>query len=370
MKIARIESFVIRVPYKHGGPYPVIGGKAWDTMDSLLVRVQTDDGIVGWGESFGYNAIASTKAALDAIVAPLFVGQDLGKVQAGNIAELNFQAQQKLQNFGRTGAMIFALSGVDIALWDIAGQVAGQPLYKMLGAKNTVERAPVYASLLRYGDAKLVADNCARAVQRGYRMIKLHEIEEPMVAAARRAIGPDVALTVDTNCPHRFDGALAMAKSFAAHDLLWLEEPLWPPEDWAGLARIGKDSAIAIAAGENASTLADFHHMLAAGAVTYAQPSVTKIGGLTGFLDVLTLAKSKNVKVAPHSPYFGPGLIASIHIVAAQGDPMMVERFYCDLEASPMGDAIVAQGGFMAVPQAPGLGITMDESVIARYRIG
>jgi len=363
MKITRIESCVISVPYQHGGPHWTVGGKAWDTMDSLLVRVQTDDGAVGWGESFGYNAIASTKAALDAIVAPLFIGQD-----ASNIAELNFQAQQKLQNFGRTGAMIFALSGIDIALWDIAGQVAQQPLYKMLGGKHT-DKAPVYASLLRYGDAKLVADNCARAVERGYRMIKLHEIEEPMVRAARQAIGPGIALTVDTNCPYRFDGALAMAKSFAPHDLLWLEEPLWPPEDWAGLARIGAESGIAIAAGENASTLADFHHMLAAGAVTYAQPSVTKIGGLTGLLEVLDHAKRGKVKVAPHSPYFGPGLIASLHVVASQGDPMMVERFYCDLDASPMGDAIVARDGFMTVPQAPGLGVTMDEAVIEKYRI-
>lgn len=367
MEIARIDSVVIRVPYQHGGPYWTVGGKAWNTMDTLLVRVATDDGVVGWGEGFGFNAIASTKAALDETVAPLFVGQQLDGIDT--IAALNFQAQQKLQNFGRTGAMIFALSGIDIALWDIAGQVAKQPLYKMLGATRMVERAPVYASLLRYADAKLVADNCARAVERGYRMIKLHEIEEPMVRAARQAIGPAVALTVDTNCPHRFDGALKMARSFAPHNLLWLEEPLWPPEDWAGLARIGKDSGIAIAAGENASTMADFHHMLAAGAVTYAQPSVTKIGGLTGFLDVLNYAQGKGVKVAPHSPYFGPGLIASIHVVASQGDPMMVERFYCDLDASPMGDAIVARDGYLAVPQAPGLGVTMDEAVIAKYRV-
>src|SRR5262245_41758943 len=138
MKIARIESFVIRVPYRHGGPYWTVGGKAWNTMDTLLVRVETDDGIVGWGEAFGYNAIASTKAALDDIVAPLFVGQN-----AGDIANLHFQVQQKLQNFGRTGAMIFALSGIDIALWDIVGQMSGAPLYQLL-AKS--------ARLLEYGD--------------------------------------------------------------------------------------------------------------------------------------------------------------------------------------------------------------------------
>ncbi len=363
MKIARIEPIVIRVPYKHGGPYPVIGGKAWNTMDTLLIRVETDDGAVGWGEAFGYNAIASSITALDGIVTPLCIGHD-----AADIAGLHFQVQQKLQNFGRTGAMLFALSGIDIALWDIAGQRAGKPLYKML-ADKTVERVPVYASLLRYGNAKLVADNAAQAVQRGYRQIKLHEIEEPMVAAARQAIGPDIALMVDTNCPFTFDGALAMAKSFATHDLLWLEEPLWPPEDYAGLARLGRDSGIAIAAGENASTLGDFHHMIATGAVTYAQPSVTKIGGLTGFGEVLALCKQHKLRVAPHSPYFGPGLIASTHIVAAEGDPMLVERFYCDLDASPFGDFIVARDGYMKVPQAPGLGVTVDETVIARYRI-
>jgi L-alanine-DL-glutamate epimerase-like enolase superfamily enzyme len=363
MKIARIEPILIRVPYRHGGHYPVIGGKEWNTMDTLLVRVETDDGVVGWGEAFGYNAIPATIAALQSVVANLCIGHD-----AADISGLHFQVQQKLQNFGRTGGMIFALSGIDIALWDIAGQVAGLPLYKMLGGKN-VERVPVYASLLRYGDARLVADNSSQALARGYRHIKLHEIEEPMVRAARQAIGPGVALMVDTNCPHKFDGALAMARSFAPHDLLWLEEPLWPPEDFAGLRRIGKDSGIAIAAGENASTLGDFIHMLNEGAVAYAQPSVTKIGGLTGFLEVLNYAKSKNVKVAPHSPYFGPGLIASTHIVAAEGPPMLVERFYCDLEASPFGDFVDAKDGMMNVPQAPGLGAPIDEDVIARYRI-
>ncbi len=370
MKIARIEPVLLRVPYRHGGAYPVIGGQAWNTMDTLLLRVETDDGAVGWGEAFGYNAIPSTLAALQSVVAPLCVGQDVGDVQPADIARLNFRVQQQLQNFGRTGAMLFALSGIDIALWDIAGQVGGQPLYRLLrGDRTIVERAPVYASLLRYGEPGLVAENAARAAEQGYRHVKLHEIEEAMVAAARRAIGPRLALMVDTNCPHTLDGALAMARSFAPHELMWLEEPLWPPEDWAGLARIGRESGIAIAAGENASTLADFRHMLAAGAVAHAQPSVTKIGGVTGLLEVLQLAKAHEVTVAPHSPYFGPGLIASIHVVAAQGSPMLVERFFCDLEASPHHDAIVARDGTMAVPQAPGLGVAVDPDAIARYRI-
>lgn len=369
MKIARIEHILVRVPYRHGGPYPVIGGQAWNAMDTLLLRVETDDGAVGWGEAFGYNAIPATIAALQSVVAPLCVGQDIGDLRRADIARLNFLVQQQLQNFGRTGPMIFALSGIDIALWDIAGQAAGQPLYKLLGAAGTVDRVPVYASLLRYGDPPLVAENAARAVAQGYRHIKLHEIAEPMAAAARGAIGPDVALMVDANCPHTMDGALAMARGFEPHGLMWLEEPLWPPEDWAGLARIGREAGIAIAAGENASTLADFRHMLEHRAVSYAQPSVTKIGGLTGLLEVLQLAQARSVAVAPHSPYFGPGLIASIHVVAAQGDPMLVERFFCDLEASPHHDAIVARDGTMAVPQTPGLGVAVDQDVIARYRI-
>jgi D-galactarolactone cycloisomerase len=364
MKIAKIEPILIKVPYRHGGPYPSVGGRAWTTMDTLLVRVETDAGLTGWGEAFGYNANPATRAALETAVAPLCLGCEIG-----DIAALMDELQQKLQNFGRTGPVIFALSGIDIALWDIAGQAAGQPLHRLLGDAAKA-RVPTYASLLRYGDPALVAHNAAEAVARGYRHVKLHEIGEAQLKAVRDAVGPDVALMVDTNCPWSAAEALAVARRFAPYDLLWLEEPVWPPEDYAGLARIRRETGVPIAAGENAGTLADFAHMFDAGAVSYAQPSATKIGGLTGLRAVAALAAERKVPVAPHSPYFGPGLIATLHfIAAAPREEMLCERFYCDLEASPFGAAVDARDGFMTVPQGPGLGVPVDEAVIARYRV-
>lgn len=364
MKITKIEPILNQVPYRHGGPYPRIGGRVWSTMDTLLVRVDTDDGLTGWGEAFGYNANPATKVALETAVAPLLVGRE-----ATDIGGLMGELQRGLQNFGRTGPLMFALSGVDIALWDIAGQSAGVPLHRLLGG-SAKTRVPTYASLLRYGDAALVARNAAAAVERGYRHVKLHEIGEAEVKAARAAVGDSIVLMVDTNCPWLLPEALEMAKRFAAYDLLWLEEPLWPPEDYAGLARIGRASGVAIAAGENAATPADFAHMFAAGAVTYAQPSVTKIGGVTEMQKIAAMAASARVALAPHSPYFGPGLIATLHCIAAWPGEILAERFYCDLEASPFGDAIDARDGYLAVPQGPGLGVPVDAAVIERYRCG
>jgi D-galactarolactone cycloisomerase len=361
MKITSIEPILIAVPYQYGGP---LGAAArWRTMDTLIVKVETDQGITGWGEGFGLSTCATTMAALNNLVAPLAIGRE-----AENIAGLMNDLQHKLHNCARNGPVGFALSGLDIALWDIAGKIAGQPLYRMLGGKPT-GRMPVYASLLRYGTSDLVARNAAQAIERGYRHIKLHEITVPEVETARRIIGPGIPLMVDTNCPWTPDEAIAMARRMAPFDPLWIEEPVWPPEDYRGLARVRSEGGVPVAAGECGGTYADFSQLLDVAQVNYLQPSVTKMGGVSEMQKIIALAQSRNVKIQPHSPYFGPGLIASVHVCAALPGQPPVERFYCDLEASPFGDLVDAAGGHMRVPQGPGLGLVIDEAVIARYRV-
>jgi L-alanine-DL-glutamate epimerase-like enolase superfamily enzyme len=123
-----------------------------------------------------------------------------------------------------------------------------------------------------------------------------------------------------------------------------------------------------IAAGENAGSTVQFAQMLAARAIDYAQPSVTKIGGISEFRKVLTLAEAANVTVAPHSPYFGPGLLATLHVLAAAAQEMLVERLYVDLEASLFGEFVAAREGLMTVPDGPGLGCDPDADVMACYR--
>ncbi len=362
MKIVRVESAIVKLPFTQPGPPTGFFGRVFATVDILLVRVDTDAGLTGWGEAFGYAVNESTKAALDTVIAPACVGRD-----ATQIAAIRADLQKRFHNLGRGGPMIFSLSGLDIALWDLAGKAAGLPLHRLLGGAARRE-ITAYASLFRYGDAAVVARLTAHAMKQGYRYVKLHEITEPAVRAAREVGGPELALTVDTNCPWTPVEALAMARRFAPHDLLWLEEPVWPPEDWAGLARVRAEGGIALAAGENTSNPIDFKNMFDAGAVTYAQPSVTKVGGVSALREVATLADAAGIALVPHSPYFGPGLLATLQFLAAQPREPLVERIYCDLEPDLFGGATIAKDGRLAVPSGPGLGADPDPAVIARYR--
>ncbi|MGE0723077.1 MAG: mandelate racemase/muconate lactonizing enzyme family protein [Alphaproteobacteria bacterium] len=362
MKIAAIETIVVRLPYAHDGPPTGFGGTVWTTLDTLLVRVDTDAGITGWGEAFGYNVIPATKAAIDTQIAPLVVGRD-----AADNAGINRMLQQQLHLFGRTGPATFGLSGIDIALWDIAGKAAGLPLHRLLGG-TTPKPLPTYASMLRYTDPKIVARVAEKAANSGARYIKLHEITVEAVKAAREAVGPDVAIMLDTNCPWTFDEALAIVRAMEPYDLFWLEEPLWPPENMEGLAALRDRFDVPIAAGENFLSPMHFAQMFAAEALDVAQPSVTKIGGVTALREVQALARAANVQLTPHSPYFGPGLLATLQVIAATPEPTLVERFFVTMQPSLYGDLTEAKDGMMRVPDGPGLGRDPDPAVIAKYR--
>jgi D-galactarolactone cycloisomerase len=362
MKITAVETMLVRIPYRQSGPPTGFGGRIWTTLDTLLVRVDTDAGVTGWGEAFGYNINAGTKATIDSLIAPLCIGRD-----AAGIAELTADLQKKLHLFGRGGPATYGLGGIDIALWDIAGKCAGLPLHRLFGGAAP-RQLRAYASLLRYHDPAVTARLAAEAVERGYRHVKLHEIAVAPVASARAAVGPSVALMVDTNCPWSLAEAAEMARRLAPYDLFWLEEPIWPPEDFSALARLRRSAAMPIAAGENASSTLHFAQMFRAGAVDVAQPSVTKIGGITELRKVATLAEAANLRLVPHSPYFGPGLLATLHVAAASAQEMLIERLYVDLEAPLFGDLVTAPDGLMTLPEGPGLGCDPDPAVIARHR--
>src|SRR2546423_753985 len=260
MKIPRIDTIVLNLPMQIERATPMLGGRARTSIDMLLVRVETDAGLTGWGEAFGHRIFHATRAAIDTLVGPMFVGRDPSQILVSHD-----EVQRVLHGVGRNGATMYALSGIDIALWDIAGKAAGVPLYRLLGGSPRAD-LPAYASLLRYGAA----------------------------------------------------------------------------------------------AAENYGTAWEFRRAFEAGAITYAQPSVTKIGGVTEMRRVMALAETFGVQVVPHSAYFGPGLLASIHCIAAMGTESLVERFYCDFADNPLGDAIHPKLGRINIPQGPGLGIDPD----------
>ncbi|HTV37314.1 MAG TPA: mandelate racemase/muconate lactonizing enzyme family protein [Xanthobacteraceae bacterium] len=363
MKITRVEPILIAVPYEHGGPKPMRPSGPWTHMETLFVRVDTDANITGWGEAFGFAASPLTREAITRAVAPLCVGREFKDVPSF-MADL----QRKLHAMGRHGSVSFALAGIDIALWDILGKAQNMPVHRLLGGA-TRDRIPTYASLLRYGKSDLVGRYTQEAIARGYEYIKLHEHLVETIAPGREAAGPNIPIMVDTNCAWPPDEALAMARKLKAYDLYWLEEPVDPVDDYDAMARIRRDTGMTVAAGENIGHAGEARYAMELGALDIFQPSITKIGGIIAMRKAIAVAKDYGVRVMPHSPYFGPGLIATLHVIAADLPDSLCERFYCELEATPLGNAVAARDGHMMVPQAPGLGIEIDEDVIARYRL-
>jgi len=363
MKIIAVETHHIAVPASIGASAVGFIGTGWSKMNTLFLRIVTDQGIEGWGEGFGHATCAATRAVLDRQLAPMLLGQD-----ARDIAGLHRRMGMALHVYGRNGPGVFALSAMDVALWDIAGKQAGLPLWRLLGGAPIASHE-AYASLLRYGDGRTIGAAVSRAVAQGYRHLKLHEVAYEPVAAARAAAGPGPRIMLDTNCPWTVDEAIGMARRLAPLDLAWLEEPVWPPEDFAGLARVRREGGIPIAAGENAQGVMDFRAAFDAAALDVAQPSVAKIGGITSMMAIAGLAEARGVRLIPHCAYFGPGFLASLHLHTRLAPGTPFERLFMTLEASPYHDAIDAVGGRVAVPQGPGLGADPDPDILARYAV-
>ena len=353
MRITQVVAVPLSIPFQHG----LGSGRR---LDFCLVRVETDAGITGWGDAFAYNCRSTVATAVNDMIAPLAVGHD-----AADVAGLHYLIQKRLHIFGRFGVQAYALSGLDIALWDIAGKVAGKPVHQLLGGGQRAS-IPCYASLLRYGDATLVRKYCDRALGEGHSEIKLHEVTDEAVAAGRAAVPSRVPLTLDVNCEWLPQDAVAAALRFRVHGLKWLEEPSFPPEDFAALRAVGEASRIPIAAGENLCHATQFRAAFEAKALAYAQPSVIKVGGITEFIKVVGLAREHGVQLAPHSPYFGPGALATLHLLAALVPEARFEYYYLSPEASVYPGLF--GGATVQLPQGPGLGREPDSEVLLRYR--
>ena len=366
MRITAIETSVVSLPFTMGGPYQLFAGQLWDRMEILLVKVETEDGLVGWGEAFGHAAIPATKAAIDTILAPLLLGED-----AEDLNRLSRKLPHAVHLLGRNGPFVYGFAGIDIALWDLAGKRSGQPLWRLLGG-STPAPMEAYASLLNYPDDALVQANTAAACAAGYRAIKLHQTTREAVIAAQEAPGAAQArIMLDVNCAWLPAAAIvwALAASLADCGLAWLEEPIWPPEDVRALAALRRHG-IPLSAGENVAGLFGFKTLIEAGAVDIAQPSVTKLGGVSEMVRVIHLCQAHGVTVAPHSPYFGPGFIATLHIASALIERPLIEILWVDMEANPFDPWVRPRDGHVAVPDGPGLGCDPDPDILSRYTVG
>jgi D-galactarolactone cycloisomerase len=358
VKIREIKAIPLAIPMK-----PLDPPSTWraGTRKQIVVRVVTDDGLTGTGEAFAYGAPLAVCAVIEESLAPLLVGQDARQIEA--LVDLMHRATMI---YGRRGLAMFAISGVEIALWDLLGRALDAPVSALLGGVVR-PRLPAYASLMRYDAPADVGRACARFVADGFRMLKLHQTDLPSVRAAREAVGTEVELMLDTNCPWSPAEAIRMARALVPYRLYWLEEPVWPPEDYAGLARVAAATDTPIALGENESTLYGFREIVAQRAGDILQPSITKVGGISEFRKIVALAQAANVPIAPHSFYFGPGLAATLHVAASFGGHLPVEFPTGELETPFLTEPIRARDGQVDVPSGPGLGVEVNEEAIRRH---
>jgi len=359
MKIISVRAIPLAVPIREAAPV----ASTWSARASkqILVEVKTDSGLTGWGEAFAYGVPLAVCNVIEDGLAPIVVGADPTEIEA-----LVDRMHRALMIWGRRGLAMMAVSGVELALWDIAGKARGVPVYALLG--GLVQRSVrAYASLPRYESAADVGRAAAAMAKDGFTAIKLHQTDVASVAAARQAVGADVELMLDTNCPWTVEEAMRMARRLEPYALRWLEEPVWPPEDYAGLARVRDSTSTPIASGENEATVFGFRELIRAGAADVIQPSVTKVGGLLELKKIATLAAAANVTLVPHSYYFGPGLAATVHVIASTPGVPYIEYGAGELAPALSKTPIRCAAGRVSVEDRPGLGADPDPDVIARH---
>ncbi|MBI82415.1 MAG: mandelate racemase [Planctomycetaceae bacterium] len=369
MKITAVEPIHLRVPVVE----PLPDG----TLDVLVVKIHTDEGITGVGEVTSQSYVC--KACFDAPrsaarrhgLTSILVGEDPSDPEA-----LWEKMYYQTNRFGRRGAAIHAISGADIALWDIRGKIEGKPISQLLGgALRSDVRA--YASVL-FGDTP---DETARMaseyVQMGLTAVKFGwgplgpdaEVDLAHVRAARQAIGPDRDLMVDAGHAWDWETALGRTELFKPFNLTWLEEPVGQ-DDRRGYSELCRRSEIPIAGGEGDVTHFDFEDLIERG-LHVVQPDVAFCGGITTCRRISQMTTARGRRAVPHCFSTGINLAASLHWISTVPDGDLVE--YC-LQPSPLMRKLVANlppviEGRVPVPTGAGLGIELDEDVLQEFRV-
>ncbi|MET9023795.1 mandelate racemase/muconate lactonizing enzyme family protein [Actinopolymorpha sp. NPDC004070] len=348
-----------------------------DDVVHTLVAVHTDDGPVGVGSVFTSEALV--RGAVE-VLHPLLLGENA--LEPERVTE---KLHQNTFWLGRGGSVTHAISGIDIALWDILGQVTGQPVGRLLGGRYR-DRVLPYASLLM-DEPAVLAEELQRLAAQGFRAYKIGwgpfgrggattAQDERIVAAAREAIGPDALLAVDAGGSDAhwqgdYKWALRTAHMLADHDVAWFEEALRPDalEDFVALRR---NAPVPISGGEVLTRRQAFTPFLRAGAFDIVQPDVTKVGGLSESRRIAWSAQEHGSRLIPHGWNTAVGLAADLQLVSALPDTDLVEY----KTGSPYIDELVDGGwsldadGMLAIPSDPGLGLTLDPDAVARFTGG
>lgn len=365
MKITSIQAFALDVPIfedeRTGMPKSSVDSR--QSLPMLFVRIDTDAGISGWGEAFAYSFRDATRLVLEDAVIPRCIGHDCSDIDA-----LLASIERSYRNC-KTGLLTFALSAVDIALWDIRAKSEAMPLHAMIGQGGR-HSVSAYASLVRYSQPEAVARAVGWTAERGYQSIKLHEKDFAPAAAARAELGGDFSLMVDASSAWDLPDALSIAEQLRALDLDWLEEPTWPPEDYTALEAVGMRNAIRLAAGENVLNMHDFTTLSRVDGIEILQPSVCKIGGISRMQDAISIGALAGRDIVPHAYFLGPGLLASLHLVSLLPGTVPLEHAIFDVVEHPYDGMLRLHDGVFELPEGVGLGIDPDPDFIEKFAIG
>lgn len=369
MKIADVRLLPLRGATADGG-----WDQGFDETENLhtLVEVITDEGVTGLGSVYTSGALVA--GSLD-LLRPLLLGELA--IEPARVAE---KLHQSTFWQGRGGAVTHAISGVDMALWDIFGKVTKQPISRLLGGRYR-ERIKPYGSLLMTAPEGMAA-RLLPAVERGFRAIKMGwgpfgresaAVDEAIVRAARDAVGPDVELMVDAGgsdryWPHGYKWALETARMLREYDIVWFEEPL-RPDDLEGYVRLTEHAPLPITGCEVLTRRQAFAPWIERRAVDYIQPDVTKVGGITEEYRIAMQAYDCSILFVPHGWNTAVGLAADLQLVAAVPTARWVEYitpapYIEDLVTAPLE---LDASGQLAIPDAPGLGFAWNPDGVKRF---
>jgi L-alanine-DL-glutamate epimerase-like enolase superfamily enzyme len=339
--------------------------------DAVVVKVATAGGLMGWGEAHHGRAHTAVAKLIDTTLRQLVLGMDADDV----VGIWDRMYRYQLASHGMGAGACLAMSGIDMAIWDIRGKAAGVPLYRLLGGRRRA--IPAYAGgvSLGYQAPDLLLQEAKKSLSRGYKAIKLRvgdtvsrDVER--MRAVREAFGPELVILTDANIGYRVEDVRRVMPAMDELGIGWLEEP-FPAHDYASYRQAKGFGRTPLAAGENHFTRFEFNRVIDDGAITIVQPDLSKSGGITECLRIAALASAWKLPVHPHSSMTGLNHAASIHFLAAidnggyfEGDVSKSNKFRDELVQNP--GEIDADGNVWP-PEKPGLGVEVDESFLAKH---
>jgi D-galactarolactone cycloisomerase len=337
--------------------------------DAVIVKVETDAGLIGWGEAHAARAPTAIAELINSTLAALVTGMDARDTEA--VWQRVYRMQ--LASHGAGAAAVIGLSGIDMALWDVKGKHAGLPLYALLGAEQRAIDSYAGGIALGFEPPAALAEEAAALHARGFGALKLRmgdgvDNDRARVSAVREALGAKVTLMVDANTAYDLDILRAVAPCFERHDIAWLEEP-FPPHAWRDYQAAARLTRVPLAAGENHYTRFDFERAEADGAIRIWQPDLSKTGGITEGLRIAALAARAGIKIHPHTSVTGLNMAASLHFLAAIGNGGYYEADVT--RYNPFRDALCSPvqvfdaAARVLPPTGAGLGVELDLAMLA-----